>query len=149
MLLDLLLLGISDDGLQLVEALLHQREAEPRRLLFLPDSLQLPPAHLLGHAWTLLPLLDPLGEDLVDATGQQDGSRAVNETPSLNHHEFMYKIIYLLMYISVSKSPHCCATNICHMITYFLFCLKKNNRNLNHKINTMKMTSYSIIEMSK
>lgn len=89
MLLDLLLLGVSDDGLQLVEALLHQREAEPRRLLLLPDSLQLPPAHFLSHAWTLLPLLDPLGEDLVDATGQEDGSRAVNETPSHNHHEYI------------------------------------------------------------
>lgn len=77
-LLDLLLLGVSDDGLQLVEALLHQREAESRRLLLLPDSLELPSAHLLGHAWTLLPLLDSLGEDLVDATGQKDGSKAVN-----------------------------------------------------------------------
>lgn len=69
-LLDLLLLGVGDDDLQLVEALLHQREAEPRRLLLLPDSLQLPAAHLLGHAWTLLPLLDPLGKDLVDATAR-------------------------------------------------------------------------------
>lgn len=68
-LLDLLLFGVGDDGLQLVEAFLHQREAEPRRLLLLPDSLQLSPPHLLGHAGTLLPLLDPLGEDLVDTTG--------------------------------------------------------------------------------
>lgn len=38
-LLDLLLFGVGDDGLQLVEAFLHQREAESRRLLLLPDSL--------------------------------------------------------------------------------------------------------------
>lgn len=81
MLLDLLLLGVSDDGLQLVETLLHQREAEPRRLLLLPDSLKLPPAHLLCHAWALLPLLDSLGEDLINATRQEDGSKVLNESP--------------------------------------------------------------------
>lgn len=71
-LLDLLLLGVGDDGLQLVETFLHQREAEPGGLLLLPDPLQLPPPHLLCHAGTLLPLLDPLGEDLKDpAAGQR------------------------------------------------------------------------------
>lgn len=60
--------AVGDDALQLVEALLHQREAQPGGLLLLPDSLQLPAAHLLGHAGALLPLLDPLRDDLVDAT---------------------------------------------------------------------------------
>lgn len=65
-LLDLLLLGVGDDGFQFMETFLHQREAEPGGLLLLPDSLQLSPPHLLGDAGTLLPLLDPLGEDLID-----------------------------------------------------------------------------------
>lgn len=68
MVLDLLLLGHGDDALQLVKALLHEGEAEPGGLLLLPDALQLPPPHFLGHAGTLLPLLDPLREDLIDAT---------------------------------------------------------------------------------
>lgn len=69
----MLLLGHSDDAFQLVEALLHESEAEPSGLLLLPDAFQLPPAHFLGHAGTLLPLLDPLREDLIDAAeGQRE-----------------------------------------------------------------------------
>lgn len=66
--LHLLLFGHSYDAFQLVETLLHQREAEPSCLLLLPDAFQLPPPHFLGDAGTLLPLLDPLREDLIDAT---------------------------------------------------------------------------------
>lgn len=73
MVLDLLLFGVSNDAFQLVETFLHHREAEPCRLLLLPDSLQLSPPHLLGNTWTLLPLLDPLGEDLIDTTEGQRG----------------------------------------------------------------------------
>lgn len=71
--LDLLLLGHSDDAFQLMKTLLHESEAEPSGLLLLPDAFQLPPAHFLGNARTLLPLLDPLREDLIDAArGQRE-----------------------------------------------------------------------------
>lgn len=70
-LLDLLLFSVGDDAFELVETFLHQCEAEPRRLLLLPDSLQLSPSHLLGHTRTLLPLLDPLRKDLIDTTEGQ------------------------------------------------------------------------------
>ena len=74
-LLDLLQFGIGDDAFELVESFLHQSETEPGRLLLLPDSLQLSPPHLLGNTGTLLPLLDPLREDLIDTTeGQRDSS---------------------------------------------------------------------------
>lgn len=71
MLLDLLLFGVGDYGLQLVETFLHQREAESGSLLLLSDSFQLSSPHLLCNAGTLLPLLDPLGEDLIDSAAGQ------------------------------------------------------------------------------
>lgn len=54
-----------------MEAFLHQRETHPRRLLLFPDPLQLSASNLLGNAGTLLPLLDPLRQDLIDATERQ------------------------------------------------------------------------------
>lgn len=78
-LLNRLLLGLGDDALQLVEAPLHVGEAEPGVLLVPADALQLLLAVLLGDAGTLLPLLDPLREDLVDpAAGQGWGGRSLN-----------------------------------------------------------------------
>lgn len=74
--LDLLLFGDSNDPFKFVETFLHQCEAEPCRLLLLPDSLKLSPPHLLSNTWTLLPLLDPLREDLIDAT---EGLRQTNK----------------------------------------------------------------------
>lgn len=68
-LLHVLLLGLGDDALQFVEAPLHLGEAQPGALLLPPDALQLLLAVLLGDAGTLLPLLDTLRKDLVDATG--------------------------------------------------------------------------------
>lgn len=38
MVLDLLLLGHSDDAFQLMKTLLHESEAEPSSLLLLPDA---------------------------------------------------------------------------------------------------------------
>ena len=61
-----LLLGLGNDALQLVEAPLHLRETQPGILLVPADALQLLLALLLGDAGTLLPLLDTLGQDLVD-----------------------------------------------------------------------------------
>lgn len=66
--LDLLQFGIGDDAFELMKSFLHQSEAKPGRLLLLPDSLQLSPPHLLSNTGTLLPLLDPLREDLIDTT---------------------------------------------------------------------------------
>lgn len=71
MLLDLLQFGVGNDTFKLVEAFLHHCEAHPRRLLLLPDALQLPAPDLLSDAGALLPLLDPLGEDLIDTTETQ------------------------------------------------------------------------------
>lgn len=70
-LLHVLLLGLGDDALQFVEASLHLGEAQPGALLLPPDAFQLLLAVLLGDAGALLPLLDALREDLVDATGKQ------------------------------------------------------------------------------
>lgn len=70
-LLHVLLLGLGDDALQFVEASLHLGEAQPGVLLLPPDAFQLLLAVLLGDAGTLLPLLDTLREDLVDAAGKQ------------------------------------------------------------------------------
>lgn len=61
-------LGVGDNAFELMEPFLHESEAEPGRLLLLPDSLQLSAPHLLRDARTLLPLLDPLREDLIDTT---------------------------------------------------------------------------------
>lgn len=69
-LLHVLLLGLGDDALQFVEASLHLGEAQPGVLLLPPDAFQLLLAVLLGDAGTLLPLLDTLRKDLVDATGK-------------------------------------------------------------------------------
>lgn len=66
--LDLLLFGHSNDAFQFVETLLHQSEAQPSCLLLLSDAFQLPPPHFLSNAGALLPLLDPLWEDLIDTT---------------------------------------------------------------------------------
>lgn len=66
-LLDGLLLCFGDDALQLVEAPLHLSETQPGVLLVPPDPLQLLLAVLLGNAGALLPLLDALRKDLVNA----------------------------------------------------------------------------------
>lgn len=66
-LLNRLLLCFGNDALQLVEASLHLSEAQPGVLLVPPDALQLLLAVLLCNAGALLPLLDALWEDLVDA----------------------------------------------------------------------------------
>ena len=62
-----LLLGAQDDGLELVEAALHLLEAGTRALLLPADALEQLLAVLLSNARALLPLLDALRKDLVDA----------------------------------------------------------------------------------
>lgn len=66
-LLNRLLLCFGNDALQFVEAPLHFSEAQSGVLLVPPDPLQLFLAVLLGDAGALLPLLDALREDLVNA----------------------------------------------------------------------------------
>ena len=66
-------LGAGDEPLQLVEAALHLLQPQPGLVLLPPDPLQQPLAVLLRHAGALLPLLDPLREDLVDPTGIRGG----------------------------------------------------------------------------
>lgn len=58
-----------------MEAPLHLGEAQPGVLLFPPDPLQLFLAVLLGDAGALLPLLDALREDLVDAAVNESSHR--------------------------------------------------------------------------
>lgn len=91
MVLDLLQLGVGDDAFELMEALLHQREAESRRLLLPPDPLQLSPPHLLGNAGTLLPLLDPLRQDLVDTTGTETQRQTQTERDRERYHLFQMR----------------------------------------------------------
>lgn len=84
-LLHVLLLGLGDDALQFVEASLHLGEAQPGVLLLPPDAFQLLLAVLLGDAGTLLPLLDTLRKDLVDATGKhKKGLRTDGLAPTLS-----------------------------------------------------------------
>ena len=54
-----------------MEALLHVSEAHAGRLLVAADAFQQLLALLLGDAGALLPLLDPLGQDLIDTTAQR------------------------------------------------------------------------------
>lgn len=70
-LLNRLLLGLGDDALQFVEASFHIGEAQSSVLLLPADALQLLLPVLLGNAGTLLPLLDTLGEDLIDPAVDQ------------------------------------------------------------------------------
>lgn len=65
-LLDHLLLGLGDDAFKFMEAPLHLCESQSGILLFPADALQLFLTMLLSDARTLLPLLDALGEDLID-----------------------------------------------------------------------------------
>ena len=81
-----LLFGLDDDALQLVEAALHVGEAHACLLLLAPDALQLLLAQLLCDAWALLPLLDALGQNLVDAAeprtqhNKQTNKQTINQT---------------------------------------------------------------------
>lgn len=65
-LLNNLLLGFSNDSLQLMKAMLHFSKAHASSLLLLTNSLQLLSALLLSDARTLLPLLNTLWKNLVD-----------------------------------------------------------------------------------
>lgn len=108
--LDLLLLGHSNDAFQLVKTLLHQREAEPGCLLLFPDAFQLPPPHFLGNAGTLLPLLDPLREDLIDAT--------------VGHTK--HRDLTLLTVVSVETLSNCCRGCCGILLLFIVFIFKPN-----------------------
>lgn len=62
-----LLFGPQDNGLELVESALHFLKAGAGALLLPADAFEQLLAMLLSNAGALLPLLDALGEDLVDA----------------------------------------------------------------------------------
>lgn len=80
-----------------METFLHHCEAEPCGLLLLPDSLQLSPPHLLGNTWTLLPLLDSLGEDLIDTTEGQRGRERAETQQSEKHTDRRSDQIHCLL----------------------------------------------------
>lgn len=65
-----LLFGLSYDALQLVEAFFHFGESHASWLLLTADSLQKFLGLFFCDARALLPLLDTLGQDLVDSTGK-------------------------------------------------------------------------------
>lgn len=77
-LLNRLLLGLGDDAFQFVEASLHLCKAEPGVLLFPTDALQLLLTVLLSDAWTLLPLLYALREDLIDPAVDENSRRLMH-----------------------------------------------------------------------
>lgn len=64
---DSLLLGTKNDGLKLMESALHFLKAGAGALLLTANTFEQLLPVLLGNAGTLLPLLDALGEDLIDA----------------------------------------------------------------------------------
>lgn len=66
-----LLLGTQNDGLKLVESAFHFLKASAGTLLLSANAFQQLLAVLFSNARTLLPLLDALGEDLIDAVGCQ------------------------------------------------------------------------------
>lgn len=66
-----LLLSTKDDGLKLVESALHFLKAGAGTLLLTADPFKELLAVLFGDAGALLPLLDSLGEDLIDSVGCQ------------------------------------------------------------------------------
>lgn len=65
-----LLFGLSYDALQLVETFFHFSESHASWLLLTADSLQKFLGLFFCNARALLPLLDTLGQDLVDSTGK-------------------------------------------------------------------------------
>lgn len=70
---DSLLLGTKNDGLKFMESALHLLKAGTGTLLLTANTFQQLLPVLLSNAGTLLPLLDALGEDLVDAAAGRQG----------------------------------------------------------------------------
>lgn len=69
-----LLLGTCNDGLELMESALHFLKAGAGTLLLTANAFQQLLAMFLSNTGALLPLLDALGEDLIDAaTGAVGG----------------------------------------------------------------------------
>lgn len=69
-----LLLGTCNDGLKLMESALHFLKAGAGALLLTANAFQQLLAMFLSNTGALLPLLDALGEDLIDAaTGAVGG----------------------------------------------------------------------------
>ena len=71
-----LLLGTCNDGLKFVESALHFLKAGAGTLLLTATAFQEFLTMLLSNAGALLPLLDALGEDLVDAATGSSGLSA-------------------------------------------------------------------------
>lgn len=73
-----LLLGTRNDGLKLMESALHFLKAGAGTLLLTANAFKELLTVLFSNAGALLPLLDALGEDLVDAAaGSSDAGRKV------------------------------------------------------------------------
>lgn len=66
-----LLLGFSDDALELVKPFLHVSKSHPCRLLLAADALQKFLPLFLSDARALLPLLNALRQDLTDAASKK------------------------------------------------------------------------------
>lgn len=71
-----LLLGTRNDGLELMESPLHFLKAGAGALLLTANAFEQLLAVLLSNAGALLPLLDALREDLIDAAAGSSGSSA-------------------------------------------------------------------------
>lgn len=74
-----LLLGTQNDGLKLMESAFHFLKASAGTLLLSANAFQQLLAVLFSNARALLPLLDALGEDLIDAAAGKVASNRMSE----------------------------------------------------------------------
>lgn len=70
-----LLLAMQNDGLKFMEIAFHVLQAGMGVLLFMVDALKHFLAILLSKAGALLPLLNELGQDLMDVAGRRDSKK--------------------------------------------------------------------------
>lgn len=70
-----LLLATQNDGLKFMEIALYVLQASLGVLLLTLDALKHFLAMLLSNTGALLPLLNALGQDLIDATGRRDSKK--------------------------------------------------------------------------
>lgn len=89
-LLNCLLLGLSNDAFKFMKTSLHIREAQTGILLFPADALQLLLTMFLSDAGTLLPLLDTLREDLIDPAVDACRLTSVKVKNVFNLHDYIH-----------------------------------------------------------
>lgn len=84
-----LLLATLNDGLKFMEMALYVLQAGVGVLLFTVDALEHFLAMLLSNARALLPLLDALGQDRIDAAGRGDSKNGMRMWGHQNKKKWM------------------------------------------------------------